>query len=223
MLATAALPRLRARRISRPLPAPPAPAAAVRRAPLGWRLRNGLRLLRTGELLAPLWARLARRLGLLSGYGEVRLQVLHADGSVTDYGAAARHVITTAGVNALAAAFAGTGSVANWKYGGFGTGTTAAAIGDTALVTELTTQYASSSVRPTATQSNSTNTYTTVATLTPSSGAGTVAVTEYGRFTQSATGGGTLWDRFVFSAVNLVAANGDSLQVTETTTFPSGG
>lgn len=56
-------------------------------------------------------------------------------------------------------------------------------------------------------------------TISPDSG-GTLAITEHGLF--SAASAGTLWDRTVFAAVNLVAGS-DSLQVTHTTTFPSGG
>jgi hypothetical protein len=101
------------------------------------------------------------------------------------------------------------------KYHGFGTGTTAAAVGDTTLQTELTTQYAADNTRPTATQSVSTNVYTTVGLLSPDTG-GTIAVTEFGLF--SASSSGTLYDRQTFSAYNLVAGS-DSLQTTHTLTF----
>lgn len=132
---------------------------------------------------------------------------------VLDYGIVGRHLVVTAGKNYVASAFAGGSSVANMKFHGYGTNTTAAAAGDTTLGTELTTQYASSNTRPTGSQSSSTNVYTTVATLSPGSG-GTIAVTEWGLFSQAANSGGTLYDHQVFSAVNLVAANGDSLQTT---------
>jgi hypothetical protein len=46
-------------------------------------------------------------------------------------------------------------------------------------------------------------------------------VTEHGIFSQAATGGGTLWDRSVFSAINVVS--GDSIQFTYTCTVSSGG
>jgi hypothetical protein len=39
---------------------------------------------------------------------------------------------------------------------------------------------------------------------------------------QAATGGGVLLDRFVFSAINLVGANGDGLQTTVNLTMASG-
>lgn len=139
-----------------------------------------------------------------------------------DLGVVSRKVITTAGVTYLCADIAGGASDSNlFKFHGFGTGTNAEAIGDTALQTELTTQYATDNVRPTGSQTSSTNTYTTAATLAPDSG-GTLAITEHGLFTQAATGGGTLWDRSVFAAVNLVAS-ADSAVGTYVLTASSGG
>ena len=108
----------------------------------------------------------------------------------------------------------------NMKYHGFGTGTTAEAASQTALVTELTTQYATDSTRPTGTTTEgaTANIYRTVATLSPDTG-GTIAITEHGIF--SATSAGVMLDRSVFSAVNLVAAS-DSMTATYDLTFPSG-
>jgi hypothetical protein len=145
-------------------------------------------------------------------YGRLYLKVIR-DGEVWDYGHVGCHLIVTAGKNYVAADFAGGASDINaLKFHGFGTGTTAAAAGDTALQTELTTQYATDNTRPTGSQASSTNTYTTVATLSPDSG-GTIAITEWGLLSQAATGGGTLFDRQVFAAVNVVAGS-DSLQAT---------
>lgn len=151
--------------------------------------------------------------------GSLYLRKITGDGEVIDLGLAGLGVVTTAGVTYLAADMAAGASDINlFKFHGFGTGTTAEASGDTALVTEETTQYATDNTRPTGSQSSSTNTYTTVATYSPDSG-GTRAITEHGIFT--ATSAGTLWDRTVFSAVNLVAAS-DSLQATYVATFPAG-
>jgi hypothetical protein len=132
------------------------------------------------------------------------------NGETWDYGCVGVHLIVTAGKNYVAACFDNTSEPELLKFHGFGTGTTAAAAGDTALGTELTTQYATDSTRPTGSQAHATNTYTTVATLSPDSG-GTIAVTEWGLFSASAAG--TLFDRQVFSAVNLVSGS-DSLQTT---------
>jgi hypothetical protein len=204
-----------------PVAAPPAPAA-VRRPSFGWRARQFRKNLLDGSYAIPLLAKLARRLGLMVGYGELRGRVLHADGTVTDLGLLGRRVVTDAGVTYLAADFAGGANDCNlFKFHGFGVGTTAESASQTALVTEETTQYATDNTRPTGSQSSSTNTYTTVATYSPDSG-GTRAITEHGLFSQAATGGGTMWDRTVFSAVNIVASS-DSLQATYILTLPSGG
>lgn len=203
------------------LPDPlPSLSGVVRKPPLGWRVRQTWKLLLDGSYLIPLVAKVARRLNVAVVYGSLYGRVVHADGSVTDYGLLGRRVVTDAGVNYLAADMAGGSNDINlFKYHGYGTGTTAEAANQTALVTELTTQYATDSTRPTGSQSATTNVYTTVATLSPDSG-GTIAITEHGLFT--ATSAGTLWDRTVFSAVNLVAGS-DSLQTTYAGTFPSGG
>lgn len=155
-------------------------------------------------------------------YGTVFLRV-NRGGIWTELGLASLRVITDAGVADVATRFAGTSAanIANYKFHGFGIGTTAEAASQTALVTEFTTEYATDNVRPTGSQGSATNTYTTVATFSPDSG-GTLAVTEHGIFTQAATGGGTMLDRSKFAAVNLTAA-ADSLQVTYILTLTAGG
>jgi len=161
---------------------------------------------------------LAEKLRLPTMFGALYLRVTRGD-DVLDLGCVSLRVVTTAGVTYICADIAGGGSDSNlFKFHGFGTGTTAEASGDTALVTELTTQYATDNTRPTGSQAASTNTYTTVGTLTPDAD---VAITEHGIFT--ATSSGTLLDRSKFSAVNLVAANPDSLQATYVLTLPAGG
>lgn len=195
-------------------PKPP----GTKRASRGWRIRNWLRMLAAGEHFVPLVARLARLIpGVMIGVAELRGHVTHADGSVTDYGLIGRHLVTTAGKNYLAACMDNTSEPEVLKYHGYGIGTTAAASGDTALQTEFTTEYAVNNTRPTGSQTHSTNTYTTAATFSPDSG-GTLAVTEWGLLSQAATGGGTLFDHQVFSAVNLVATS-DSLTTTYVLTF----
>lgn len=134
----------------------------------------------------------------------------HGLGSIEDYGCLGCHLVVTAGKNYVASCYANSAEMENMKYHGFGTGTNAAAAGDTGLQTELTTQYAVDSTRPTGSQSVASAVYTTVGTLSPDSG-GTIAITEWGLF--SATSSTTLLDRQVFSAINLVAGS-DSLATT---------
>jgi len=152
--------------------------------------------------------------------GTVDACVIRADGSTLDLGCVGKRVVTTAGVNYLRddfAAGAGSADISNFKYHACGTGTTAEAIGDTALVTECTTALNPDSTRGVGTQVNSVaKTYSSVATMTFDA---TAAVTEHGLFSAASTG--TLWDRTVFSAINV--ASGDSIQFTYTLTISDGG
>lgn len=128
--------------------------------------------------------------------------------------AAAMALVTTAGANYMASDFASGGSsptISGFKYHDCGTGTTAAATGDTALGTA----FGGSRVSGTATNPSA-NVYQSVATISFS---GTFAVTEWGLF--SASTSGTLWDRRVFSAINV--GSGDSIQFTYQLTVPAGG
>lgn len=166
----------------------------------------------------------ARVLGIPTHYGALFLSVTRGDGTIVSLGLASYRVVTDVGVGFIVDTFQNLKESENMKFHGFGTGTTAEAAGDTALVTELTTQYAVDSTRPTGstTEGATANIYRTVATLTPDSG-GVIAVTEHGVFDQAATGGGVLLDRSKFAAVNLDSANGDSLQATYDLTLTSGG
>lgn len=163
----------------------------------------------------------AKLLKLPHFYGRLGLSIIRKDGEVIDLGIVSLRVVTTAGVNFIATRlFDANTSIGNFDFHGFGTGGTAEAIGDTALVTELTTQYVVDNTRPTGTPSNpSANVYQSVATLSPDSG-GTIGVTEHGLF--SASSGVTLLDRTLFSVVNIVASQ-DSLQATYQMTISAGG
>jgi hypothetical protein len=151
-------------------------------------------------------------------YGALDACVIRKDGSVLDLGCVGKRVVTTAGVNYLRDEFAASaGDIGNFKYHGCGTGVGAEAVGDTALGTECTTALNPDSTRATGTQVNSVSkTYSSVGTLTFDASA---AVTEHGLF--SAASGGTLWDRTVFAAVNVVS--GDSIQFTYTLSISDGG
>jgi len=141
-------------------------------------------------------------------------------------GLACLRLVTNAGrdevIDEFDAATAGSFDLTSFNFHGIGTGITAPAVGDTALQTELTTEYNPNSTRATGVQSQPTSdVYRTVATNTLDSG--TPAVTEAGTLSQAATGGGVLLDRFTFAAINLVGANGDGLQTTINLTMASGG
>lgn len=196
----------------------------LRRSPgLRWKVQNWLTY-RWREAPALITYRLLGKLfSIVYVESRLYLKVLHGDGSVTDYGLVSRRVVTNAGVNYLVDAWQNIVEMEDMKYHGFGTGTNAEAAGDTALQTEETTQYNPDNTRPTGTlaEGATANIFRSVGTYSPDSG-GTRAITEHGLLSQAATGGGTLWDRSVFSAVNLVAGS-DSLQATYEATFTSGG
>lgn len=187
-----------------------------------WRLLNLWRLL--WPMLGLTYFRVGHALGFRMAFatGALWLRVNRADGSVEHLGLASLKVVTTVGatkiVDFLRANDTTTG--ANFKFHGVGTGTTAEAIGDTALVTELTTQYATDSTRPTGSQTNNGATvYRTVATIAPDSGF-PIVLREHGVF--SASSAGSLLDRSVYGAATMNVL-GDSLTPTYDFTVNTGG
>lgn len=154
------------------------------------------------------------------GVGRLYATAFRADGSIEHLGLVSTKVVTDAGVAYIVDDWDGGANVIdNFNYHGVGTGTNAEAAGDTALQTESTTALNPDSTRATGTKSQpAANQMRTVGTLTFDASA---AITEHGIFTQAATGGGTLLDRSVFSAINVVS--GDSIQFTYTLSLSSGG
>lgn len=193
----------------------------TRKAPLSWRLRNWLRW-------AYLWGLVTHGAAWVFSWifgapvllGELRAVLIKATGERIDYGVLSRRLVTTAGVNYLVDAWdARATNLEDMKYHGCGTGVGAENVADVALGTECTVALNPDSTRGTGVGSQpSANVYRSIATLTFDGGA---AVTEHGLFNQAATGGGTLWDRSVFAAINVVAA--DSIQFTYSMTATAGG
>ena len=162
---------------------------------------------------------IAAKYGIPTMFGALFIRVFKFDGEVLDYGLASMRVVTDTGVGYIVDAFQNIVEAENQKFHGLGTGTGAEAAGDSALGTELTTEYNPNSTRATGTTTEgaSANIYRTVATNTIDSG--TPAVTEHGIF--SASSAGVLLDRSKFTAINLVA--NDGIQTTYDLTFTSGG
>lgn len=154
------------------------------------------------------------------GVGRLYASVLRANGDIEHLGLLSTKLITDAGVAFLVDDWdSSVTDLTTMNFHGCGTGTNAEAVGDTALQTESTTALNPDNTRATGTRSQPTaNQYRSVGTLTFDASA---AITEHGIFSQAATGGGTLWDRSVFSAINV--ASGDSIQFTYTCTVSSGG
>jgi hypothetical protein len=149
-------------------------------------------------------------MGLVRPVGRLYVTVIRADGSQETHGLVSTRVVTTAGVNYLVDCLQGSVEPEILKYHGMGTGNTAEAVGDTALVAEVETRATG-----TLAEGASANIFRTVGTITATTAR---VVVEHGIF--SASSSGTLLDRSVFSAINL--ANGDSIQFTYELTLPAG-
>lgn len=140
----------------------------------------------------------------LQASGSLRVVVTGADGQVKaehDF----KNLVVTVGKNFVASRMVGTAS-AIMSHMAIGSGTTAAAAGDTTLQSELGRVTLSA-----ATASGAVATYT----ATFPAGTGTGAVTEAGIF--NAGTGGTMLCRTVFSVVNKGAD--DAMSVTWTVTI----
>ena len=187
-----------------------------------WHLRNRTRLSYLYGLVFNWLAKLfTKATGIPTLTAELAIKVRKASGEWIDYGVVGYRVVTNAGVAFLVDDMdpAATTDISTLKYHGCGTGTTAEATSDTALVTESTTALNPDSTRATGTATQpSANILTSTATVTFDA---TAAITEHGLFSQAATGGGTLWDRTVFSAINVVS--GDSIQFAYSLTVSAGG
>jgi hypothetical protein len=162
----------------------------------------------------------ARKHGLPFFWSQLWLKVKRAEsGLVVPLGLAGIKVLTDTGAGFIVDAFANTVEMENMKFHGIGTGSVAEAAGDTALGTELTTEYTVDNTRATGTTAEgaSANIYQTVATNTVDAA---VALREHGVLSQAATGGGVLLDRTVYALINL--GNGDSLESTYELTIVAG-
>lgn len=184
----------------------------AQRPPLRWMLANYLRPAFLWSLLAVhLGVPLSRLFGLATVYGRLEATLLRADGTRVRFGLLGYRVVTTAFVNFLASQLqTDTTEIGDFKYHDSGVGTTAEAVGDTAMETT------DGESRATGTQVASTNTYTSVGTISYTS---TKAITEHGLFSSASST--TLLDRTKFSAINVVS--GDSIQFTYVLTLTAGG
>lgn len=136
-----------------------------------------------------------------------------------------RGLITDAGLNFMAVAFTADGAttdIFNFKFHDTGTGVTAAAQTDTALGTQAgpTTRATGTNTQTQSASGTGSTTPAIVQSVGTIAYTGALAITEWGLFSQSAQGG-TLWDRRVFAAINVV--NLDSIQFTYQISLPGGG
>ena len=144
--------------------------------------------------------------------GTLAAKLTRANGLVDDLGVLSRRVVTDAGVAFMATDFFdGSTEITSFDWHASGTGTATESVSDTAMGTD------SGVARVSGTATNpAPGQYRTVATMTYVS---PLAITEHGVFSPSTSG--TLWDRSVFAAINVVS--GDSISFTYTLTCSSGG
>lgn len=185
----------------------------ARKAPLAWRLRNTLRWQFIKSWFAVFFIMpLARVFGIATAYGKLEAVVTKADGAKINFGVLGWRVVTTAFVSFVVDQLQTETSVfGDFKFHDSGVGTTAENVADTAIETT------DGESRATGTQTESAaNAYRSVGTISYTT---TKAITEHGLFNDATTG--TLMDRTVFAAINVV--NGDSIQFTYTLTISAGG
>lgn len=185
----------------------------TRPAPRSWKLKNSLRwAFFKGWFATFVVAPVLRKFGVGIILGELRAVHTLADGSKVDYGVVGRRVVTTAFVGYVTDQLqTETSTFGDFKFHDSGVGTTAENITDTGIETT------DGEARSTGTQTESAaNAYRSVGTISYTT---TKAITEHGLFNDATAG--TLMDRTVFSAINVV--NGDSIQFTYTLTLAAGG
>jgi hypothetical protein len=189
------------------------------KASMSWRVKNVIRLEFIRGWIAYHFApTIAKTFGFAVITSCLRLKLHRANGEWVDYGIVGYRLVTTAFVTALATALHNQASPGNLYYHALGIGIVGAAIGDTGMGTELTTEY-TGNVRATGTHTSAAGVYESVATNTIDE-AGPFAITEHGVMGAN-SGASTLIDRHVFAAVNMV--NGDSLVSTYQLTLTAGG
>lgn len=138
--------------------------------------------------------------------GYVKARVLDSKGRLKEELDLGKNLIVDTGKSGIADQLLASPTIPKPTHMGIGTGTTAPAAANTALVTEVGT-------RQSLTKSRSGNVVTNVATF--GAGVGTGAITEAGIFT--AVTAGTLYSRITFSAINKGA--NDTLELTWTYTI----
>lgn len=193
----------------------------AKRADLFWRLSN---MSRPGFIFGFLANKAAKLFTKLTGVptitADLSIRLRKANGEWINYGTVAYRLVTDVGVAFIVDDWDNDAQdITTFNFHGVGTGTNAEAAGDTTLQTESTTVLNPDSTRGTGTKSQpSANILRSVGTLTFD---GSAAITEHGLFSDVDTGQGVLWDRSIFSAINV--ASGDSIQFTHNTTLNSGG
>jgi len=171
---------------------------------LKYQLSNKLRGSWITGWLAKQFVDNSSRIGYVGAYGELSAVLKRKDGTIVDLGMLGRKLVTDAFLAFVVDQFQTETSVfGDFKYHDSGVGTTA----ENASDTDIETTDGESRATGTQTEGATSNIYKSVATISYTS---TKAITEHGLFNDASAG--TLMDRTVFSAVNVVS--GDSIQFT---------
>jgi hypothetical protein len=189
----------------------------IKTAPLDWRLRNTLR---RSFILGWAAAKAAKIFSWLTGVptitSELRARVISPDGEIVDHGVLSYRSVTDAGVAFLVDDWDNDATdITLMHFHASGTGAVAENVADTALGAESTTitdRVAGTESQPAANQ---------LRTVATQAYTGSGAITEHGILSVITEGAGVLWDRSVFSVINVV--NGNSIEWTYTCTINSGG
>lgn len=182
--------------------------------PIDYRIRQSRKIF--AAAIANRAARRANQHGILTMQGALTAQWIRGNyrkaPKVVDLGLLSHLVVTNAGVDLMATDFFdGSVDITTVDFHDAGTGNTAENVTDTAMQTAWGgARVSGTPTHPAAGQ------YRSVATITFT---GSFAIVEHGIF--SASSGATLWDRSVFSAINVV--NTDAIQFTYTLTITAGG
>lgn len=187
---------------------------------LRWKIRNALTTRFIQGWFSHNMALLAASMfGWNIGISELRAVLIKADGRRIDLGVVSYRLVTNAFIALLIDDMdnaSGGADISGFKYHGVGTGTTSESAGDTALVTESTTILTVNSTRATGTQTQPTS--ASIQSVATVSFDGSGAITEHGWFDNATVGSGTLCDRSVFSAINVVSSDGIQFTYTYTQT-----
>ena len=154
----------------------------------------------------------SKTFGVMTFTSELYGTLYRKDGEVVHLGLLSRRVVTDAFAEFLVdELIAETSEWGDFKFHDQGTDNTAESTGDTALIA------AAGSARVSGTQVEASSMVYRSIALIPSTD--TFAIVEHGLFSQAS--GGTLMDRSIFAAINVI--NGDSIQFTYELTVKSGG
>jgi len=182
-------------------------------AKFGYQCTNYASLLRA--IKAQMGANVAHICGAVTMLGELHAVLIRADGTRIELGLLGKRVVTDAGVEHMVDDWDdGSGNISNFNFHDSGTSATAENQTDTNLIAEAgpTTRATGTKSQPAANQIRSVGTIAYTSTL---------AIVEHGLFSTAARTTDLLWDRTVFSAINV--ENLDSIQYTYTLTITAGG